>query len=61
VFGAHEPGGTIHHLAEAAGHALPAAGGAASWFVTALCSGIVGLIVGGAIVPLVHLAGKLRG
>jgi predicted DNA repair protein MutK len=60
-FGLHEPAGTIHHLAEAAAHAAPAAGGFAGWLVTAFCSGIVGLIVGAAIVPLVHVASKLRG
>ncbi|ATE64561.1 DUF808 domain-containing protein [Rhizorhabdus dicambivorans] len=59
-FGVHEPAGTIHHLAEGAAHAVPAATGVLSWLVTAIGSGIVGLIVGAAIVPLVHLAGRLR-
>jgi predicted DNA repair protein MutK len=54
-FGWHAPAETIHHLAEATGS------GVIGWAVTALCSGIVGMIVGGAIVPLVHAAGKLRG
>ncbi len=53
-FGVHEPAGTIHHLAEAAGS------GIAGWAVTALCSGVVGLLIGGAIVPLVHAIGKAR-
>jgi len=61
VFGLDAPAEMIHHLADGAGHAVPFASGGLSWFVTALCSGLVGLIVGGAIVPLVHLAGKLRG
>ncbi|KKC27850.1 DUF808 domain-containing protein [Sphingomonas sp. SRS2] len=61
AFGIHAPAETIHHLAEAAGHAAPVASGAVSWLVTALCSGIVGLVVGGAIVPLVHVAGSLVG
>jgi uncharacterized protein len=60
TFGIHEPAGTIHHLAEIAGHAAPVASGFFAWLVTAIGSGIIGLIVGGAIVPLVHLAGKLR-
>ncbi len=55
IFGWHWPAETIHHLAEAVGS------GIVGWVVTAFCSGIVGLIVGGAIVPLVHAAGKLRG
>ncbi len=59
-FGLHEPAGTIHHLSEAAGHIVPVASGLVAWLVTALGSGIVGLIVGAAIVPVVHLAGKLR-
>ena len=60
VFGWHMPAETIHHLADAAGDASPVGSGAVAWAVTALCSGIVGLIVGGAIVPLVHVAGHLR-
>jgi predicted DNA repair protein MutK len=59
-FGVHEPAGIIHHIAEAAGHAVPAAGGIVAWLATAAGSGIVGLALGAAIVPLVHLAGKLR-
>lgn len=61
LFGWHGPADTIHHLAGAAGHASPAASGAVEWIVTAFCSGIVGLILGGALVPLVHIAGNLRG
>lgn len=61
VFGVHAPAEAIHHLADAAGRATPVAAGAVSWLVTALCSGIVGLVVGAAIVPLVHVAGSLRG
>jgi uncharacterized protein len=61
AFGWHGPAETVHHLAEAAGRASPFASGLIAWAVTAFCSGIVGLIVGGAIVPLVHGLGKLRG
>ena len=61
AFGWTGPAETIHHLADAAGHATPLASGAISWTVTALCSGIVGLVVGGAIVPLVHVIGNIRG
>ena len=61
VFGWHGPAETIHHLADAAGHASPIASGAISWAVTALCSGLIGLVVGGSIVPLVHVIGNIRG
>lgn len=47
----------LHHgiegVAEAAAHALPFAAGAVHWIVAAAGAGIVGLIVGAALVPLV--------
>jgi len=61
TFGIHQPAGIIHDLSHAAGQAAPVASGMIAWAVTAIGSGIVGLIVGGAIVPVVHLIGKLRG
>lgn len=45
----------IHDIAHAAGPALPAAEDAIVWTVTAFGSAIVGLLVGGAIVGLLHL------
>ena len=42
----------IHHLAEAAAHAVPQAAGLVGWAVTALIDGILGLIVGLALIPL---------
>jgi hypothetical protein len=39
-------------LAEAAGHALPAVGGLLEWLVTAALSGVVGLVVGAALIPV---------
>jgi predicted DNA repair protein MutK len=47
----------IHHSAEAAAHGVPFAPGFAGWVATATGSGIVGLIVGGLIVAVMH---KLR-
>ncbi|PTQ13171.1 ABC transporter [Sphingomonas oleivorans] len=44
----------IHHLAELAGHAVPFAQGAVEWLVTAVGSGIVGLLIGALIVLLLH-------
>ena len=43
---------TIHDLAEAAAHAIPAAAGTVKWVTTAFLDGLVGLAVGLAIVPL---------
>lgn len=44
---------TIHHLAEIAADDLPAASGLTAWAVTALFDGIIGVILGMALVPLV--------
>jgi predicted DNA repair protein MutK len=52
VLGQHEPYATIHHLAEAAAHLLPQAAGLVEWTVTAACDGILGLILGMALIPL---------
>jgi len=50
-FGVHAPEQAMHRLAEAVG------GGAAwaEWLVTALCSGLVGLVAGGIVAGLLHL------
>nr|WP_047168327.1 DUF808 domain-containing protein [Sphingomonas sp. Y57] len=61
VLGVHGPADLLHHLSEGAAQAVPAAGGIVGWLVTALGSGIAGLAVGAAIVPFIHLLGKLRG
>jgi uncharacterized protein len=45
-------GHAIHDAAEVAGHALPAAAGVIEWLVTAAGSGIVGLVVGAALIPV---------
>jgi hypothetical protein len=45
----------LHHAGETAGHALPAAAGAAEWTVGAAGSGVLGLAIGGSIVA-VHSA-----
>ncbi|SFR80590.1 DUF808 domain-containing protein [Sphingomonas jatrophae] len=55
------PEHVIHHAAESASHAVPAAHGAVEWIVTALGSGILGLIVGGVIALIVHQVHKMRG
>ena len=52
VLGVHEPYGTIHHMAEVAARAIPAAAGFVEWFVTAFFDGILGLVLGMALVPV---------
>lgn len=52
--GVHEPAGTIHHMTEAVAHATGSLGGIAGWFVTAIASGLFGLVIGGAIALGLH-------
>ncbi|MED5369687.1 MAG: DUF808 domain-containing protein [Myxococcota bacterium] len=65
--GVHHPYQEIHHIAEAAGHAMPQAlTGAVSWVVTAACDGVLGLLYGLLLIPLVTkvlspVFGKLKG
>ncbi|WP_157217137.1 DUF808 domain-containing protein [Flavisphingomonas formosensis] len=54
VLGLAMPAEVVHHAAEAAGHAVSFASGTVAWLVTALCSGIVGLGVGGIIAAALH-------
>jgi len=44
---------TIHAAAVAVAHALPPVAGFAEWLVTAAGSGIVGLIIGAALIPVI--------
>ena len=52
--GVAQPAHVIHQAAEIAAAATPGLRGATTWVVTAIGSGIVGLIVGGAIAAAVH-------
>jgi predicted DNA repair protein MutK len=54
VLGVHEPAGTIHHAAEAVLHATGSLGGIAAWLVTAIASGLLGLLVGGVLAFGLH-------
>lgn len=61
VHGAHElgfhaPYEAIHHVAEAAAHAVPRADGALAWGVTALLDGLIGLALGFVLIPVVKYA-----
>jgi predicted DNA repair protein MutK len=52
--------GAIHAVAEAAGHAVPAAGGVVHWVVNATLSAVVGLVIGAIVAAAVHKVQKLR-
>ncbi|MDB5646782.1 DUF808 domain-containing protein [Methylobacterium sp.] len=51
-YGLSAPAHAIHDLAGRIGAMLPAARGFIEWLVTATASGLVGLVVGGALIPL---------
>ncbi len=52
--GQHQPYEWIHHMAQAAAAALPAAPGLAAWATTAFFDGIFGLLLGLLLIPLAH-------
>ena len=52
VLGVHEPYATIHHMAAAAANAIPQAPGFVQWAVTAFFDGVLGLVLGMALVPV---------
>ena len=63
--GVKAPYEAIHHVAEAAAHAVPAAEGAVAWLVTAGLDGLFGLALGLVLVPvathvILPVAGLLR-
>jgi len=51
----------IHHAADMAGAAVPFAGGFVKWFVSAFFAGILGIVVGAAIVLLLQAGKKIFG
>lgn len=55
VYGVGQPGHLIHDTAAAAGAAVPALAGLVEWVVAAIGSGIVGLLLGIALIPVVGL------
>ncbi|MBD9525723.1 DUF808 domain-containing protein [Paracoccus sp. PAR01] len=50
--GQHQPYEWVHHMSEAAAHALPAAPGLAAWATTAFFDGIFGLVLGFIVIPV---------
>jgi len=53
VYGFHAIGNVIHDAGHAAGYALPAVSAVVEWIVTAAGAGLVGLLIGGALIPLI--------
>jgi predicted DNA repair protein MutK len=56
VYGPPSIGSTVHAVAETAALALPSAAGALKWIVKAAISGALGLLIGGATIPIVGFA-----
>jgi predicted DNA repair protein MutK len=56
AYGVHSVGQAINSAAEAAVRALPSAAGAVKWTVMAFLSGIVGLAIGTALIPVIGFA-----
>ena len=54
VLGQHQPYEWIHHMAEAAAQALPAAPGVTAWVTTAFFDGILGLMLGFVLIPVAN-------
>jgi len=53
-YGLGGPAHLVHDAAVAVGHALPAMAGILEWLVEAAAAGIVGLLIGAALIPLVE-------
>jgi uncharacterized protein len=56
VYGPPSIGSTVHAATETAAHELPSAAGALEWIVEAAISGVLGLLIGAATIPIVGFA-----
>ena len=56
LYGPPSIGSTVHAATEAAAHALPSIAGALEWMVEAAISGVLGLLIGAATIPIVGFA-----
>jgi len=56
AYGVHSVGQALNSTAEAAAHALPSAAGPVKWIVRAFLSGVVGLAIGAASIPVIGFA-----
>ena len=55
------PAQPLEHLAHGVGQVFGPVGGLVAWLVTALGSALIGLVVGGIIVLILHRIGRMRG
>jgi uncharacterized protein len=60
-FGFHALPDSVDHIAENAGQAVPFAAGLVEWLVSALGSGVIGVIIGAVVVSVHHKWVKWRG
>jgi len=58
--GASGPYDTVHHAEEDVDHALGPLGGIAAWLTNTTASAILGLVIGGIVVTLLHLRGPRK-
>ncbi|MBR1284831.1 DUF808 domain-containing protein [Bradyrhizobium sp. AUGA SZCCT0177] len=56
AYGPPSIGHAVHAATDAAAHALPAVGGLLKWIVEAAISGVIGLVVGAASIPVIGYA-----
>jgi predicted DNA repair protein MutK len=56
VYGVHSVGRAIDATAEAIAHVLPSAAGVVTWIVVSFLWGLVGLLIGATLIPLLGLA-----
>jgi predicted DNA repair protein MutK len=61
VLGWNGPYDLIHHLEHEAAHALEAVAGLVGWIVNTALSAVVGLVIGGVVVLVVHLLPSRKG
>ncbi|OBK71216.1 DUF808 domain-containing protein [Mycobacterium sp. 1274761.0] len=59
--GWHTPYGLIHHTEEKVHHTVEAVGGVLAWLVNTAASAVIGLIVGAALVGIMHLLHRVKG
>jgi predicted DNA repair protein MutK len=53
IYGPPSIGHAVHAATEAAAHALPAAAGLLEWIAHAAISGVIGLLIGAACIPVI--------
>jgi uncharacterized protein len=55
TLGWHAPYGFVHHLEEDVHHWIEGAGGVLAWLVNTAASAVIGLVVGGVVVAIMHV------